>query len=86
MIFLTTKVLVLTKIGGDFPPKSVKRGIFSVRGTSMVTIKQRKSDARGQNVYRAMSLKCWEQWLYHVLLVSLVRAVADVFVGILYLL
>ena len=33
-----------------------------------------------------MSLKCWGQWLYHVLLVSLVRAVADVLVGILYLL
>ena len=46
VIFLTTKVLILAKIGGDFYPKSVKRGIFSVQGTSMVTIKQRESDAR----------------------------------------
>ena len=49
MSFLTTKVLVLAKIGGDFPPKKVKRGIFSMRGTSMVTIKQRESDARDWN-------------------------------------
>ena len=47
LIFLTTKVLVLAKIGGVFKKKSVKRGIFSERGTSMVTIKQRESDARG---------------------------------------
>ena len=39
MFFLTTKV----------PKKSVKRGIFSVRGTSMVTIKQRESDALDGN-------------------------------------
>ena len=47
VIFLTTKVLVLAKIGGVFPKKkSVKRGIFSVRGTSIVTTDQRESDAR----------------------------------------
>ena len=41
-----TKLFVLAKIGGVFPPKSLKRGIFSVRGTSMVTIKQKESNAR----------------------------------------
>ena len=45
--FSYNKVLVLAKIGVIFLKKSVKRGIFSVRGTSMVTIKQRESDARG---------------------------------------
>ena len=51
VIFLTTKVLVLAKIGGVFSKnKSVKRDIFSVRGTSIVTIKQRESDARGYNL------------------------------------
>ena len=47
VIFLTTKVLVLAKIEGVFPQKSVIRGLFSVRGTSMVTSKQKESDARG---------------------------------------
>ena len=32
VIFLTTKVLVLAKIGGDFPPKISEKGyLFSVR-------------------------------------------------------
>ena len=47
VIFLQQKSSFWLKQGVIFPPKSVKRGIFSVRGTSMVTIKQRESDARG---------------------------------------
>ena len=32
VIFLTTKVLVLAKIGGDFPPKISEKGyLFSAR-------------------------------------------------------
>ena len=57
VIFLTTKVLILAKIGGVFfLKKSVKRGIFSVRGTSMVTIKQRESDARYNALVHSQSL------------------------------
>ena len=45
--FLPQKSLFRLKFGVFFSPKSVKRGIFSVQGTSMVTIKQNESDVWG---------------------------------------
>ena len=67
---LQQEVVVLAKIGGDAPPppappKSVKRGIFSARETSMVTIKRRESDARGST---QLCYKKRGQWYKYLLL------------------